>query len=149
VQLPGGLAVTAAVAVDFDGVIHGYRQGWRDGAIYDEPVPGALDALRTLMADYAVFVHTTRRPEDVAEWLAPLGFDVTVDDRCPACLGTEDLPCSICQGAGLLLFWNERDRLLVTGRKLAAVAYIDDRAIRFESWAQTLSDLDEIGRMAS
>ncbi len=36
-------------------------------------------------------------------------------------------------------FWNERGLLLVTDRKLAAEAYIDDRAVRFEDWAQALA----------
>lgn len=31
--------------------------------------------------------------------------------------------------------------LLVTNRKLPAVAYVDDRAVRFESWNQTLATL--------
>ncbi|MFB4275740.1 hypothetical protein ACBJ59_10645 [Nonomuraea sp. MTCD27] len=44
----------ATIAVDFDGVIHTYGKGWHDGSIYDEPVPGALDALRSLMKEYAV-----------------------------------------------------------------------------------------------
>lgn len=38
-------------------------------------------------------------------------------------------------------FWSERGQLLVTNRKLPAVAYIDDRGIRFESWDQALADL--------
>lgn len=38
-------------------------------------------------------------------------------------------------------FWDTRGVLLVTNRKLAARAYIDDRAIRFESWEQALRDL--------
>lgn len=129
----------------FDGVIHAYSKGWQDGSIYDEPVPGAFEAIRALMdAGIAVFIHTTRRPEDVAAWLAPHGFVVTTDDRCPECLGVEDRDCSICRGAGLLLFWDDVTRLLVTGRKLAAVAYVDDRAIRFESWHQALTDLEDL-----
>lgn len=112
----------ATVAVDFDGVIHSYRAGWGDGSIYDEPVPGAAEGLAELMTRYAVFVHTSRDPLAVAEWLARLAFDVTL--RVPE--------------SG---FWDERGRLLVTDRKLPAVAYVDDRALRFTSWSQTLQDL--------
>lgn len=32
----------------------------------------------------------------------------------------------------------------VTNRKVPAVAYIDDKAIRFESWDQTMDDIKEI-----
>jgi hypothetical protein len=113
------------VAVDFDGVIHAYGRGWQDGTIYDEPVPGALDALRTLMADHAVFVHTSRNVDQVAMWLSGHGIDcsrLVDDDR---------------------EFWNELGRVLVTNRKYPAVAYIDDRAIRFTDWAQAFEDLKE------
>jgi hypothetical protein len=40
-------------------------------------------------------------------------------------------------------FWNGPS-ILVTRRKLPAVAYIDDRAIRFTSWDQALADLAEV-----
>jgi hypothetical protein len=69
------------VAVDFDGVIHAYRQGWHDGTIYDKPMPGAFDALRTLMSTYAVFVHTTRDASQVAQWIEYHAAIPTVDDR--------------------------------------------------------------------
>lgn len=147
------------VAVDFDGVIHAYRAGWRDGTIYDELVPGAREALDALMLVHAVYIHTSREPEQVMPWLEGHGFDVTIDERCDRCTGTggfaqEDadgrtthveMPCQDCQGSGLLTFWTMRGQLLVTNRKLPAMAYIDDRAVRFRNWAQTLSDLERFG----
>lgn len=133
------------VAVDFDGVVHAYSRGWHDGTIYDEPIPGALDALHALMRDYAVFIHTTREPEQVMPWLEGHGFDVTIDERCGACEGLGGRVmvdhCPACEGSGQLLFWNLQGQLLVTNRKLAATAYIDDRAVRFESWPQTLAEM--------
>ncbi|WP_248959203.1 hypothetical protein [Sphaerisporangium perillae] len=57
------------VGVDFDGVLHAYRRGWDDGSIYDEPVPGAVESLRSLMERHAVFIHTSREPEQVMPWL--------------------------------------------------------------------------------
>jgi hypothetical protein len=115
----------AAVAVDFDGVIHAYSRGWADGTIYDEPVPGAFAALRALMREYAVFVHTTRRDVEVAAW---------IEDRS----GIHAWALNPELG---MEFWEGRGSLLVTNRKLPAMAYIDDRGIRFESWDQTLADL--------
>lgn len=117
----------ATVAVDFDGVIHAYSKGWHDGTIYDEPMPGAIDAVRQLMEIYAVFVHTMRNPVQVATWLGGRGFSVVLDVDEP-----EHPPRR---------FWENRGALLVTNRKLPAVAYIDDRGIRFESWDQALFDL--------
>jgi hypothetical protein len=146
----------STVAVDLDGVVHAYSRGWGDGTIYDEPVPGAVKALRTLLEEHAVFIFTSREPEQVMPWLEGHGFDVTIDERCGRCFGmgsltqedadgrtthTED-PCQECQGYGLITFWNERGQLLVTNRKLPAVAYIDDRGIRFRNWAQALTDLE-------
>lgn len=110
------------IACDFDGVIHRYSRGWHDGTIYDPPVPGALDGLRALMERDAVFIHTTRDVSQVASWLLDRGLPVRVGHDGP--------------------FWNERGRLLVTNRKLAATAYLDDRAVRFTTWDQALADLD-------
>jgi hypothetical protein len=119
------LLMPRTVAVDFDGVIHRYSRGWHDGTIYDEPMPGALDALRTLMNDYAVVIHTTRDARQVGPWLQERGFIVTLDRALPY----------------ELVFWDRMGELLVADRKLPAVAYIDDRGIRFESWNQALADL--------
>ncbi|MBY8341838.1 hypothetical protein JYK17_17560 [Streptomyces sp. KC 17012] len=114
------------IAVDFDGVIHAYSRGWQDGTIYDPPMPGALEGLRALMARDAVFVFTSRSPEQVADWLFEHGeFNITWEPPGDA----------ICE------FWNDRDRILVTNRKLPATAYLDDRAVRFVDWDQALADL--------
>jgi len=116
--------VMPSVGVDFDGVIHCYGKGWQDGSIYDVPVEGAFDALRELMAAYSVFIFTTRTPvAAVAGWIT----------------AQSGIPCTT--EGGETGFWNTRGTVLVTGRKLAAVAYIDDRGIRFRSWPQALGDL--------
>lgn len=111
----------STVAIDFDGVIHRYSQGWHDGSIYDEPVDGAFDGLRRLMAEYAIYIHTTRESVQVTKWLHETGKFITIPDP------------------GGFDFWNEQGVLLVSNRKLPAVAYIDDRAIRFMTWHQTLA----------
>lgn len=139
------------IAVDFDGVIHGYTRGWADGTIYDPPIPGAITGLRQLMEQDSVFIFTTREPEQVMPWLEQYDLDVTIDERCSLCSrGSTKTPnpdCRICQGSGLLTFWNARDQLLVTNRKLAAVAYLDDRAVRFTAWDQALTDLGVTPRL--
>ncbi|MFE3456656.1 hypothetical protein ACFXKD_03865 [Nocardiopsis aegyptia] len=115
------MARPSTLAVDFDGVVHAYSRGWHDGTVYDVPVSGAIEGLRALMDEYAVFIHTSRRVDAVAAWLTDQGFDCRTD----------------YDGE----FWNERGVLLVTNRKLPAVAYLDDRAVRFTSWNQALDDL--------
>lgn len=134
--------MSRTVGVDFDAVIHRYSRGWYDGTIYDPPVPGAVQALRVLMDQFAVYIFTARPAEQIPPWLEPLGLDATCDERCvcrtdPDGAGTD---CR-CRGTGLISFWNQRGRLLVTNRKLPAVAYIDDSAIRFRSWPQALGQL--------
>lgn len=57
------------IAIDFDGVLHTYDRGWADGTIYGDFTPGAIEALVSLMRDYAVFIHTTRNPHQVARWI--------------------------------------------------------------------------------
>jgi hypothetical protein len=121
------VADVGTVAVDFDGVIHAYSKGWRDGSIYDEPVPGALDALHALMREHAVFIHTTRDARQVARWIEDrTGYGIECVTRVSL------LPWK-------RTFWNVRGLLLVTNRKLPAVAYIDDRAIEFTSWNLALA----------
>lgn len=120
--------MAGTLAVDFDGVIHTYEKGWADGTIYGEFMPGAVVALTGLMRDYAVFVFTTRKSRQVARWIEQKsGYAFECTTRVPR--------------SG---FWNNQGYLLVTNRKLPAVAYIDDRAIRFTAWDQVIYDLREL-----
>ena len=96
--------------VDFDGVIHRYSEGWKDGSIYDHPVDGALESIgRLRAAGFEVVIFTTR--------------------------------ASTAIGALQVYTWLEQhglpdvDNILVTDSKLGAIAYIDDRGIRFTNWA--------------
>lgn len=110
------------IALDFDGVIHAYSEGWRDGSIYDDPVPGALEALRILLTKYCVFIFTARNPAQVMAWLSVHGFAVDSDNGSPT--------------------WNTPGVILVTNRKLPASIYVDDRGLRFWSWQQALPEID-------
>lgn len=111
------------IAVDFDGVIHKYGKGWHDGTIYDELMPGALKGIRELQKRYAVYVFTSRHTAPVGLWMIDQGLGpVAIDD------GTAE-------------FWNRQDAILVTNRKLPAVAYIDDRVVRFTSWEDVPNQL--------
>jgi len=123
--------IVRTVAVDFDGVIHAYGKGWHDGTIYDELMSGAVPGLRLLMRDYAVFIHTARNPHQVADWIQT----------------RTAIPCSV-QVNPNMKFWDVQGELLITNRKLPAIAYVDDRAIRFRSWPQALGELDELSKKA-
>ncbi len=110
------------IAVDFDGVIHRYSAGWHDGTCYDIPVEGAIPALEKLMKHYAVVVISTRDPAQIQEW-----FQRKWPEQPTRQPGTQER------------FFNGEKKdgravLGITDRKGAAIAYIDDRAIRFINW---------------
>jgi hypothetical protein len=107
-----GPSMAKTIAVDFDGVLHGYRDGWRDGAIYDAPVDGAASSLRRLRKHgYRVLVHSTRA-NDVIHRL-----------RMEDWLKHHEIPF---------------DEIWCEPGKPIAEFYIDDRAIRFTSWDDAL-----------
>jgi ribonucleotide monophosphatase NagD (HAD superfamily) len=116
-----------SIAVDFDGVIHRYGRGWHDGTIYDEPVPGAREALARIHRGYRVVILTTRvnpalhggdaQLASVEAWLEQHGF---------------------VRGE----HWDE-----VTHEKVPALVYIDDRALHFTDWNQALAELGQRYRL--
>lgn len=122
------------VSIDFDGVIHRYRDGWKDGSIYDSPVEGSLESLSALRKVTSVAIFTTRNVLDVACWLESYAVPRTVTYG-----GVGEWPG--------YPFWNDREYVLITNLKPSAVAYIDDRGIRFENWEQTLGDLAALYRI--
>jgi len=64
------------LAIDFDGVIHKYSKHWHDGSVYDEPMEGAIDALKKLSEQYEVVIMTTRKDKDaIRNWLKKHNFD--------------------------------------------------------------------------
>jgi hypothetical protein len=119
------------IAVDFDGVIHKYSRGWADGTIYDDFVDGAMVSLMRLMDRDAVFIHTSRNPNQVARWIEKSSnYSIECTTRLPrAWYGRRKK------------FWNTKGLLLVTDRKFPATVYIDDRALRFTSWTNILNQI--------
>ena len=102
------------VAIDFDGVIHRYSKGWQDGVIYDEPMPGAIDALFKLHKHYNLVIFTCREDSAaVSQWL----IQQMREQR--GCYF--DIP--------------------VTNVKPIAMIYIDDRGLRFTNWTDVLNYL--------
>lgn len=119
---PGRGAMMRTVAVDFDGVIHAYSDGWKDGTIYDEPMPGAFAGLRRLMQNNNVFIISTRSPEQILDWMT---------EQAPA-IACELVPPEALQ-------WEKRDVIGITNRRLLAHSLVDDRAVRFVNWRDTVN----------
>lgn len=115
--------ISSVLAIDFDGVIHKNSKGFYDGTIYDDPVSGAKEALKFLSKEYTLVICTCKAlPE------RPLINGKT---------GTE-----------LIWEWlkkHELDQYIsdVTGEKIRAAFYIDDKAIRFNNWKDTLNEIPE------
>lgn len=65
------------VAIDFDGVIHRYGKGWKDGSIYDSMNDGTQEAIKTIQdAGFKVVIFSSRNPDQIHEWLKFYdGFD--------------------------------------------------------------------------
>lgn len=106
-----------AIAVDFDGVIHGYSEGWKDGSIYDKVVKGAKKALWQLKKEgFFLIIYSTRgnKPHQRKEMEAYLKKNKIPFD------------------------------LIAIGGKPYSRYYIDDKGIRFFNWKKTLSEIKKL-----
>lgn len=130
------------IAIDFDGVIHKYSNGWQDGSIYDEPVQKAFESIKELMKkNYSVFIFSTRNPRQIKKWLQRFFI---FSDRTEL-IGGQDMYFSAEIPVQIIpfwkKFWNEKFILGITKRKLPAHIYIDDRGYRFNNWEKTLNNI--------
>ncbi len=112
------------VAIDFDGVIHNFDKGWHDGTCYGEPLPGSINAIKSLSKKYNIIIFTAKAKKN-----RPL-----VNGKTGVELVKEWL-----EKYGLIDFVSE-----ITSEKPRAKIYIDDNGYRFESWKKTLNDIEEI-----
>jgi len=112
------------IMVDFDGVISSYKHGWNNGELIDEPNPGTKEALDKFHNEgYEVVIFTTRASKE--------------HNKKP----------SHIQLIEALKVWLNKYNIYydkITSEKLGAVAYIDDRGIRFNDWNQVLNDLEQL-----
>lgn len=103
------------LAIDFDGVIHKYSNGWQGGVIYDDPIEGAIESILKLMESYEVVIFTSRDDLNAVRlWL---------ESKCDFESRGFKVP-------------------VITNQKPIAIAYIDDRGIRFTDWGSTLKFLE-------
>jgi len=106
------------LAIDFDDVIHKNSKGFHDGTIYDEPIEGSIEAIKALSKYYNIIIFTAKAKSD-----RPLVNGKT--------------------GAELVSEWLDKHGILdcvvdVTSEKPRAIAYIDDKAVRFTTWDDML-----------
>jgi histidinol phosphatase-like enzyme len=117
------------LAIDLDGVL--FKIYWQDGAFdvkkFGEVVPGAREGMRALKkAGFYLIVHTCRTNPEL--------------NRTAQCSAAE------LQKIVELKLKEEGipfDEVFAGVGKPVAIAYIDDRGIRFESWDDILNKLGE------
>lgn len=110
------------LGIDFDGVIHNNDKGFYDGTIYGDPIEGTEDALKTLADKYTLICYTAKAKPD----------RMLINGK----TGTE-----------LVWEWLKKHKFdkyisKVTSEKPRAVAYIDDKVIRFSNWDHCLVSLE-------
>ena len=112
------------LGVDFDKVIHKCSKGFYDGTVYDDPIEGTEEALKLLSSKYTLICYTAKAKPDRG----------LVNGK----TGTE-----------LVWEWLRKykfDKYIskVTSEKPRAVAYIDDKAVRFTDWDSCIKNLKEL-----
>ena len=110
------------IAVDFDGVVHKNSKGFFDGTVYDEPIEGALEAIKKLSEKYEIIIFTAKAKPD-----RPLVNGKTGSELVWDWLNKYNIQQYIKQ---------------VTSEKPRSFLYIDDKGYRFENWKDTLNLLD-------
>ncbi len=114
------------LCIDFDGTIHAYSKGYHDGTIYDVPINGAKEAIDILKETYEIVIFSARFSKFVS-------YDF------------EDQKRKVAE-------WLKKYDIyydLLTAEKLAAVAYIDDRAISFkDNWKDMVELVKKVGEDA-
>lgn len=106
-------------AIDFDGVIHFYGNGWQGGQIYDKVVPGAKEGIQSLKdAGFRIMIYTTRTN--------PMYRKKGELEQYPQLIEYLDKN-------GIVY-----DQVYVGSGKPMADVYVDDRAIPFSgNWTET------------
>jgi hypothetical protein len=87
------------LSLDFDGVLHWYRNGWQGATVIDDiPVPGAQEFVSNALEHFRVVIYSSRSHQTggidaMREWLQEHGFPevefctekpsalVSIDDR--------------------------------------------------------------------
>lgn len=104
------------LAIDFDHTICDTAAPRDSYHRYPPPLPGAREAISRLREKgYCILIHSCNAPKWIEEWMRH--HDIRYD-----------------------YIWGESPR--DCGQKPVAHRYIDDRAMRFDSWKQVLEDLD-------
>jgi 5'(3')-deoxyribonucleotidase len=121
---PGFETEKKNLAIDFDGVIHNANKGWYDGTCYGDPLPGAIEAIKTLSKNYTIIIFTAKAKPN-----RPIVNNKTGVELVKEWLGKHNIINYISD---------------VTSEKPRAELYIDDNGYRFENWSDTLTFINKL-----
>lgn len=109
------------LAIDFDGVIHKNSKGFHDGTVYDEPIEGSYEALKELSQYYNLIIFSAKARLD-----RPIVNNKTGIEHIWEWLKKYQMDSFISE---------------VVSEKPRAIYYIDDKAIQFTNWKNTLNQI--------
>lgn len=85
------------LCLDFDGVLHRYSQGYKDGSVYDIPTPGAKEFVETALQTFDLVIYSARARTDegrmeIIEWMYKHHFPPlpVTSEKPPAFLTLDD-----------------------------------------------------------
>jgi phosphoglycolate phosphatase-like HAD superfamily hydrolase len=113
------------IMIDFDKTIYSAKSGWNDGKLEDDPFPDAKKSIEQLKnKGYEIVIFSTRASEKAAE-----EFKHNVEDA------IQDIKNYLINNG--IYF----DR--ITGDKIAADFYIDDKAVHIKNgnWKDVISQI--------
>lgn len=112
------------ICVDFDGTIHLYSNGWQDGVLYDDAVPGFFDWAIGAQKTFKIVIYSSR--SKTAE-------------------GREAMRTWIAREIVLAGYMAEDFDFTYANEKPAAFLTIDDRGLRFMGdWHDLALDPDAL-----
>ena len=133
------------IAFDFDGVIHSYHEGWKDGGIYGEINSEVVNLIANLTSNHNVIILSTRSPRQIKKY-----FDSFVESETIYHGGTEGM--TFYRNLKIPFrykvvpfwvrkFWNKKGVVGITNRKLVYDVLVDDRVILFDRWKISAREL--------
>jgi hypothetical protein len=126
----------ALITIKLDQVIHKRNQGWQGGAMYGDPMDGAIEHLTTWQADprIALAITTLRTNlDDVRAWLDHHGIPAVIEDDSNR------------------VRWDDTTRVLITWRPLEADLRVETNTVPFiyrrgAGWDEVQASVDSIHR---
>lgn len=111
------------ICFDLDGVVHGYTDGYQDGTLYDDPMPGSKELIDRLKENYEIVIFTSRLKSELKGYYSSTDFNSVKE-------------------------WLDKHNIYydhITNHKVPAIAYIDDRAIEFRGdWNYVEKRIEEL-----